>query len=473
MGSLAGNSIQRIAIIGGGPSGIATAKYLLNERAFSDVQVYEQSDSIEGAWKYVTTDADVCKAPQSNPFQPLDSPKENHSSRGEIVFTTPMYTTLETNIPHQLMQYAHQPFPTNVSLYPLRQTVSRYLHDYAAEVMDMVKFHTQVQDVRLLRNGEKDAWSLSSCDLRTGEQRTQIYDAIAVCSGHYSTYHIPRVLGLEKWNSRYPKSIGHSKFYRSSEVYRGKEVVVVGNSASGMDIANQISEVSQCPLIMSQRSASWLSGSHSKSEEQRIVMKPQIEEFLDADKPSRAVRFSDGSVEDNIDFVLFCTGYLYSLPFLTSLLSELIRDGSRVHNLYKHMFFMDHPSLAFVALPMRVIPFPLAEVQATAIAKVWSGQLFLPSKMEMKEWERLITIENGPGKKFLTLDGGRDFLYHNELYDWVEGVGFKGNIRPHKWTDKEFWLRSKFPDMKRAYAQRGQGRFDIQTSEELGFVAPT
>ena len=470
MGSISDASISRIAVIGGGPTGIATAKFLVNEGCFSDVQVFEQSDSTEGAWKHCRAEnTEECEVPQTNPFQPLENPKPLGSGDKEILFSTPMYDSLETNIPHQLMQYAEKPFANGIPLYPPRELVSQYLKDYAAEVLPLIQFHTQVQDVHILQSSEKDTWSVTTRDLRSGDCRTQIFDAVAVCSGHYSTPYMPDITGIRDWHENYPGTINHSKNYRSPEVYRGKKTVIVGNSASGLDVASQISEKSKLPLIISQRSRSWLTGSNSKAQEDRITIRPQIAEFLSPGKFPRAIRFVDGHVEEDVDRVLFCTGYLYSFPFLSSFLKELLQDGSRVHHVYQYLFFMDHPSLAFVALPIRVIPFPLSEVQATVLAKVWSGQLSLPSKRQMLAWEREKTAQNGEGKKFFTLDGGKDFDYHNELYDWTSTAGFRNGIRPHRWTDKEFWLRGMFPELKKAYVQKGQERCHVETTEDLGF----
>jgi hypothetical protein len=37
------------------------------------------------------------------------------------------------------------------------------------------------------------------------------------------------------------------------------------------------------------------------------------------------------------------------------------------------------------------------------------------------------------------------------------------------WNEKAIWMRSKFPQIKRAYAERGENRFEVRTAEELGF----
>lgn len=48
-----------------------------------------------------------------------------------------------------------------------------------------------------------------------------------------------------------------------------------------------------------------------------LVMKPNLKAFKDA-----GVVFEDGTVEDKIDAVVFCTGYSESFPFLPPALFE-------------------------------------------------------------------------------------------------------------------------------------------------------
>jgi hypothetical protein len=48
--------------------------------------------------------------------------------------------------------------------------------------------------------------------------------------------------------------------------------------------------------------------------------------------------------------------------------------GVRVHNLDSFdLFYVPEPTLAFLVLPLTVVPFPLTEIQAHAIASFWSG----------------------------------------------------------------------------------------------------
>ena len=43
-------SIQRVAIIGGGPSGLVTLKQLLQKNAFVEVKLFERRDELGGVW---------------------------------------------------------------------------------------------------------------------------------------------------------------------------------------------------------------------------------------------------------------------------------------------------------------------------------------------------------------------------------------------------------------------------------------
>jgi cation diffusion facilitator CzcD-associated flavoprotein CzcO len=442
-------------------------RYLIAEGAFEEIDVFEQQATVGGVWNYSDlASQEPADIPQVNPVQPLIKPSWRKGDDMEPVpiFPSPMYYQLETNIMKCLMQYSDTPFPEDWQLYPTRQQVLQYLDEYANDVKPLIKFKTQVVDIRLSNAKSKsDLWTVKWQDLATSTEASSCYDAVAICSGHYAVPHTPDITGIREWNEAYPGSISHSKNYDKPEMYHNKKVIIVGNGASGVNIASQIGEVAQVPLFISSRSASWL---HSAANGREDV--PEIAEFISPSKETRAVRFTDGQVERGIDTVLFCTGYLYSFPFLSSIHSQLISDGFSIQDLYQHIFCIDHPSLAFLAVPQRILVIPLSEAQAAVIARVWSGRLHLPARELMYEWWRDRKIQKD-GKKLHVLNYPEDIDHHNALYDLAtKANGAKGKM-PGRWTEKTRWTRENFPHIQKAFMDLGDARHNIKTEEELGF----
>ena len=446
---------------------------MLAEGYFDNVDIFEQRGYFGGVWNYIAADQDdKTSVPQTNPWQPADEPKwqktgesngEDESSRP--VFATPMYEGLETNIPHILMKHSDDPSLQEHQLFPTRQAVLKYLEDYAAEVFDLVHFHTQVTDVHFRKQEGQDKWVVQVRNIVSNKSGEKEYDAVCVANGHYSVPTLPDIEGIRQWNLANPGVISHSKFYRNPAHYRDKKTIVVGNSASGMDIASQIGTVAKHPVLISQRSDSPLAFAATYKE-----ILSEIREFISPSSMERAIRFADGRIETDIDAILFCTGYYYSFPFLSSLKPPVIETGDRVQYLYKHLFCMYHPSLAFIGLPSKIIPFRTFEGQAAVVARVWSERLKLPPVQEMEAWEQNRVRKRGNGKPFHVLPFPEDFDYHNEMIDWASKAREKqcGKIPP-KWSQQEYWARERFPAIKRAFAEKGEGRHKIKTLEEAGF----
>lgn len=389
-------------------------------------------------------------------------------SQQSATFVSPMYERLETNIPHTLMAYSDDLSLTNDQLFPGRESVLRYLKHYADDVKHLIRFQTQVTEIRR-KQSTKETWEVESRDLLSNRISSKMYDAVVVASGHYTVPNIPNIKGIKQWNDVYSGRISHSKFYRRPEDFAGKKTIIVGNSASGVDISTQISPFCAPPLIMSQRSVSPLLDADTSSD--KIIM-PEIVEFLAApsDASERAVRFANDHVEVNVDAVLFCTGYHYSYPFLSSLQPPLITTGDRVHHLYQHVFYIPMPTLAFVGVPSKILPFPTCESQAAVIARIWSGRLWLPSEEEMNKWEETRIAERGSGKKFHEMRILEDLDYHNAMIDWArQAKPIVDGKLPKPWNDGDYWARERFPAIKKAFAKRGEGRKGVQTMEELGF----
>jgi hypothetical protein len=147
-----------------------------------------------------------------------------------------------------------------------------------------------------------------------------------------------------------------------------------------------------------------------------------------------------------------------------------------VENTYKHLFYAPSPTLSFLALPQRVIPFPVAEAQSAVLARVYSGRLPLPPNDKMRDWESQRIIEVGAGRNFHLLPFPKDAEYINELSKWALSAPAKEDLEnegkgkvPPVWGTWEFWCRENFPAIRRGFVKKGEGRKDVRTLEELGF----
>jgi len=263
-----------------------------------------------------------------------------------------------------------------------------------------------------------------------------------------------------------------------------------------------------------------------------VKMVPEITEFIPS---TRSVVYADGTTDDEVDAVIFCTGYFYSFPFLklgenaddgprnsttassptgtpgsapntsenqppnfvrpSSQLPPIITDGSHAAHLYQHILYTHDPSLAFLGIPQRIVPFPVSEAQAAWTARIWSGRLAAPSFHDMTAWEEDLISRKCPGISNDVADHGngaiqsravlhnmafpQDVEYINTLYAQSMAADSNrdlfgpdnegsGKIPPYWGADKA-WMRERFPLIKAACRALGEKRHAIRTLEELGF----
>jgi hypothetical protein len=142
-----------------------------------------------------------------------------------------------------------------------------------------------------------------------------------------------------------------------------------------------------------------------------------------------SVTLVDGTVLNDIDRVVICTGYLFTLPFLLDLHDDsitreqandtvLVTDGTQMHNLHKDIFYIPDPTLAFVGIPFYTATFSFFEFQAIAVAAVFSSRAWVPSEEEMRIEYAERVKRKGSGRALHNLKGV-SVEYVDELVEWL------------------------------------------------------
>jgi dimethylaniline monooxygenase (N-oxide forming) len=394
-------SAEKVCIVGAGSSGIAACQ-VLNARGIP-FECFEKGSQVGGNWRY-----------------------ENDNGMSSA------YRSLHINTSRKLMAYATYPMPDDYPDYPNHFQIARYFDDYVDRfgLRERIRFRTEVLRVEPVE-GE---WEVTVAG-EDGERESHRYRAVLVANGHHwdPRWPEPPFPGSDEFDGEQI----HVHHYREAETLRGKRVLVLGIGNSATDIAVEASRIADRTFLAMRRGAyvmpKYLNGkptdeaaspfltrlplpvqrffiarmlgltagdmtayglpqpdhklleAHptvsaellSRLGHGDIVVKPNIDRFAGG----RAVRFVDGS-EEEIDLVVYCTGYKISFPFFDPGLVSA--DGNRLP-LYRRVVSVEHPGLYFVGFiqPLGAI-MPLAEAQSEWIADLLSERTELPSAGEMR-----------------------------------------------------------------------------------------
>ncbi|XP_069000056.1 uncharacterized protein [Embiotoca jacksoni] len=372
--------LQRVAVVGAGAAGLCAARHILSRPgSFAPPVVFELSDAVGGTWCY---DERV----GTSDGQPV------HSS---------VYRDLRTNLPKEVMMFPDFPFDAVLSSFLPHQEVQRYLTRYCQNhgVGPHVRFNTVVEKVKpvvVTTEGEepKTTWEVSSrCDL-SGRQRTETFDSVFVCSGHYSDPHIPHIPGIQHFKGE----VLHSHSYRRPEPFSGRSVVVLGAKASGLDISIELAKAgAQVTKLHSTHLMDEDGQSSDSTSSVQVTLshgRPRFTFPLPAGlQQSRSVeeveddgsiRFQDGSVVP-ADVLMFCTGYNFRYPFLDGAQLGLDIQDHVVSPLYRFLLPPAFPSLVFIGICKIICPFPNFNCQVQFALAVLDGSVPLPSRAQMED----------------------------------------------------------------------------------------
>ncbi|CAL5066626.1 unnamed protein product [Urochloa decumbens] len=358
---------KKVCVVGAGMSGLAAARELRREG--HAVTVMEQCGDVGGQWLYdPRTDADDLLG--------AAVPVKVHGS---------MYASVRLISPRECMGFSDFQFVPrcggaaggrDARRFPGRREVYCYLKDFCAAfgLDDAVRLNTRVVRVAMAPQSSGGAagdvkWQVTSVRVEPkggedGEAVEEVFDAVVVANGHYSQ---PRLLKIQATRT---------------DPYRDEVVVIVGCADSGLDIALDLSGVAK-EVHLSAKSVEAATTTPAVSKmlaNHAGIMRlhPPVGRLCEDGR----VVFADGSCIV-ADTVIYCTGYVYSFPFLDTG-GVVTVDDNRVGPLFEHTFPPAlAPSLSFVGIPVRVFVPWFLEAQARWVAQVLSGRAALPPEQDM------------------------------------------------------------------------------------------
>jgi dimethylaniline monooxygenase (N-oxide forming) len=189
--------MKSVAIIGAGPSGLASAKYAI-ENGLEPV-VFDKSNEACGVW--------------SN-----DSINEN-------------YKNMNVNFSRFTYSFTDFPWPNQSPIFPTAKEIKEYLQSYIHhfKLTKHLKMKTKVEKIELLSN-EKWKVSFMSSDSTNSNNaiESKVFDSVIIASGRHHEPKMPIIRGRE--NFRGPV-LHSSEFIKLKEpIFKNKKVIVVGAS---------------------------------------------------------------------------------------------------------------------------------------------------------------------------------------------------------------------------------------------------
>lgn len=346
-------SSKRIAIIGAGPCGLSALRAFATAREkgadIPEIVCFEKQSDWGGQWNFTW--------------------RTGLDEHGEPVQSS-MYKFLWSNGPKEGLEFADYSFEEHfgkaIPSYPPREVLADYITGRAAKsnVRDWIRFETAVKWVQATDDGR---FSIVSTDLKSQTNNFELFDHVIVANGHFSVPNVPTFDGIESFTG----SIIHGHDFRNADVYKDRDLLIIGASYSAEDIGLQCRKYGASSVTMTWRTVAmgfkWPSGMDERPLLTRI--------------DGSTVHFSDGSSKD-FDAIIMCTGYQHSFPFMSDDLK--LRTTNRLYSpgLYKGVIWNDNPGVSYLGMQDQWYTFTMFDAEAWFARDVIMGRIELPSQAD-------------------------------------------------------------------------------------------
>lgn len=379
------------------------------------------------------------------PIPPIDSPPAGTitkcclsngaqhkppSSYTKPCWPSPAYPGLRGNVlPRFLSLAGAHPFPPVADPddpFPTLAETQAYLELIAKPIRRHIQCNVECIDVRELpgRSEEHNRWAvrLRDWNRQGAPQVTRYYDAVVLTVGWTDVPAYPCVPGLEEAKSH--GLVEHCKSYRGPEPYgREARIVVVGNANSGNDVAAQLAGLRQVgkheAILRSVRHKAW---DYIVSLPDPLIkdVPPIARLAVNRNGSKVRVTLADGAVLEDVDRVIFASGYVIGkIPYvhllnrqplaseagllpqhctdednwqaghhraLASLWRPLcapppgspfntVNNPERVTSLFWQFLHARAATLAMINLAPTRIPFWTSDVQSHCLRAIWDGSM--------------------------------------------------------------------------------------------------
>lgn len=152
----------------------------------------------------------------------------------------------------------------------------------------------------------------------------------------------------------------------------------MGGSVSSHEVVHEILDVAQHPVYASIRGEPLAALGWDPFLHPHIAIKKGIIRF---DAETKRVIFSDETSLSDVDFVIFGTGYTFSLPYIPHVQERIKNAYRRLPGVYQHTWDIEDPTLTFIGMVGLIICShyvdnnPLASSEEVSLFGCMNGRL--------------------------------------------------------------------------------------------------